>query len=88
MQRISITVVLLLGLGVTFLGCNGGKNIIQGKAISERNDIFTEIQTENIPAKGFSDLLIRAQIKTHVEGYYFLEFEGVLSWKAQVSIYV
>jgi hypothetical protein len=79
MQKLSIIVVLLLG--ATFLGCSEGKNIIQEKALSERNDVFTEIQTEDSPAKGFSDLSIRAQIKTHVEGHYLFEAKHSLHGK-------
>ncbi|MDD5169969.1 MAG: hypothetical protein PHN75_14220, partial [Syntrophales bacterium] len=80
MQRLLISIVLLLG--VAFLGCSGGKNIIQGKALSERNDVFTEIQPEALlPAEGFSDLSIRVQIKTHVEGYYLLESKDDLHGK-------
>ena len=79
MQKLSIIVVLLLG--AAFCGCSEGKNIIREKALSERNDVFTEIQTEDLPAKGFSNLSIRAQIKTHVEGHYLFEAKDSLHGK-------
>jgi len=68
MNRITSSIlVVVLGLMV---GCGtAGKTIIV-KSQSERADVFQEISvTEAIPA-GYADLMIRASIKTHVEGYY------------------
>ena len=85
MQRLSIIVVFFLG--VTFLGCGcvEGKNIIQEKSLSARSDVFKQIKPEEPPVDGFSDLSIRAQIKTHVEGYYLLETKDSHHGKSQYT---
>ncbi|HYA87310.1 MAG TPA: hypothetical protein VEI57_09640 [Nitrospirota bacterium] len=74
MRRLFVIIFLLPG--ALFLGCGGVKNIIEEKAISARTDIFREMQAEEALSKGFSDLLIRAQLKTHLEGHYILEPRG------------
>jgi len=68
MNRITISIlVVTLGLMV---GCGTAGKTIIAKSQSERADVFQEISaTEAIPA-GYADLMIRASIKTHVEGYY------------------
>jgi hypothetical protein len=55
------------------LGCGTASKEIRSKSISTRTDVFREVQREEAPPKEFSDLLIKAQIKTHPEGYYLLE---------------
>jgi len=45
------------------------------KSQSERTDIFREVSGEGPAPKGLVDLIIKASVKTHVEGYYFFEPE-------------
>ncbi len=70
-NRIAISmIVVALGLMV---GCGATAKIIMAKLKSEKTDVFQEISRgEAIPA-GYADLTIRANIKTHVEGYYIGE---------------
>jgi len=68
MNRITIS-ILVVALGL-MVGCGTAGKTIIAKSQSERADVFQEISaTEAIPA-GYADLMIRASIKTHVEGYY------------------
>jgi hypothetical protein len=55
------------------LGCGVTPQVIRQKAQNERTDVFTEISYADAPAKGFAALIVRAAIKTHPEGYYWLE---------------
>jgi hypothetical protein len=49
------------------------KKMIATESESVRTDVFTEVAgTGTIPA-GYADVIIRANIKTHLEGYYILE---------------
>jgi hypothetical protein len=68
MNRISIIVVVVaLGLMV---GCSGAAKMINAMSQSERVDVFQEMPGgESIPA-GYADLIIKASIKTHLEGYH------------------
>ncbi len=47
--------------------------MIAKESQSVRTDIFTEVEgTGTIPAD-YADVIIKANIKTHLEGYYILE---------------
>ncbi|HLE40550.1 MAG TPA: hypothetical protein VI956_03515 [Nitrospirota bacterium] len=71
-NKITIGVVVLV-LGLALVGCGAAAKMIVAKSQSERADVFQEISgAEAIPA-GYADLTIRANIKTHVEGYYIGE---------------
>jgi hypothetical protein len=66
-RNILIVVVAALGLVV---GCGGSVKMINAKSQSEKADVFQERPGgESIPA-GYADLVIKASIKTHREGYY------------------
>lgn len=62
--------VLLFG---AIIGCGTAARQIQMKSQGERSDVFSEIREGNIVPRGYADLNIRANIKTHLEGYYFGE---------------
>jgi len=65
-----IVIVAALGL---LVGCSGSAKMINAKSQSERADVFQErLGGESIPA-GYADLVIKASIKTHLEGYYACE---------------
>ena len=71
-NKITIGVVVLV-LGLALVGCGAAAKMIVAKSQSERADVFQEISgAEAIPA-GYADLTIKANIKTHVEGYYIGE---------------
>jgi hypothetical protein len=58
---------------VALAGCGATAKMISAKSQSERTDSFKEVTgSEAIPA-GYADVIIRASIKTHLEGYYICE---------------
>ncbi len=63
---IVITTAALFGCGTT------AKRIAQ-MSQSDKADVFAEVKGDEPIPKGFVGLIIRANIKTHVEGYYILE---------------
>jgi hypothetical protein len=67
-----ISVVLLLTI---FSGCGAAAKMITAKSKSERTGVFTEISGNEAAPAGFADVLITANIKTHLEGYYSGEAE-------------
>lgn len=64
---------LVITLGIVFAGCGTSAKVIQARSQSEKTDIFTEIKDGGTIPRGFAELTIKADIKTHVEGYYILE---------------
>jgi len=72
MKRLLIFIVAALS-GLSLIGCGTTAKEIQARSHGERTDIFTEVRDEGTIPKGFAELTIKADIKTHVEGYYILE---------------
>jgi len=72
MKRLLIFFVAIL-TGLSLHGCGTTAKEIQMRAQSEKTDIFTEVKNGGTIPKGFADLVIKANIKTHIEGYYILE---------------
>jgi hypothetical protein len=63
-----ITVALVLGIAL--IGCSVTSKTITAKSQGERTDVFREVtEGDPIPA-GYADVIIKANIKTHIEGYY------------------
>ena len=58
-----ITVIILIGCGAT-------SKEIRAKTQSERTDVFREVKTEGASPQGFADVVIKASLKTHLEGHY------------------
>lgn len=72
MKRLTVSALVAL-LGFTLVGCGTAAKTFALKSHSERTDIFKEVAgSEGIPA-GYADVIIRANIKTHLEGYYIGE---------------
>lgn len=71
----SITYFLLIALIGALAGCGLAAREIKLKSQSEKTGVFTEVDGKGPPPKGFVDVLIKTSIKTHLEGYYFLELE-------------
>lgn len=59
-------------LGIVLISCGTTSQAIKSKSISDRAGVFSEI-TEGTPPQGFVDVVIKASIKTPLEGYYPLE---------------
>lgn len=73
---------IVLAAPLAFLvGCGAASKKIITKSHSERTDIFNEVREEGMPPKGFVDLVIKATIKTHLEGYYIFESRKSLHGK-------
>ncbi len=64
-----ILLLFIIALG----GCAASEQI-RVKSQSERTDVFREVPKETPPSEGFADLTIRASLKTHLEGFYLVEF--------------
>jgi len=81
MKQVMIPIVLLI-IGIALTGCGVTAKEIKAKSFGERTDIFYEAREEGVPHKGFVDVVIKASIKTHREGYYVLESKKSLHGKA------
>ena len=68
-----INLMLALITGLILIGCGATAKEIRAKSLSERSDVFHEVKEEGAPPNGFVDVVIKASIKTHLEGYYLLE---------------
>ena len=68
-----VTWMTLMVLGLALVGCGVTAREIRAKSLSERTDVFREVKEEGAPPNGFVDVVIKASIKTHLEGYYLLE---------------
>lgn len=67
--RVLAALVFALGL----LGCGVAAKMILQKSQSEKTDVFTEGTGEGAVPAGFAELIIKAGVKTHREGYYRFE---------------
>lgn len=75
MKQIWIPTLILLAAAL--LGCET-VNDLRIKTTSDTTNIFREIRAEDAPVRGYADLLIKAQLKTHSKGYYLLEAKDSL----------
>ena len=73
--------IAVLGIAFTISEVTADGKEIMSKSQSDRTDIFSEVKEEGMPPKGFVDLIIKASIKTHLEGYYILESKESLHGK-------
>ena len=80
MNRLIMLFVALLS-GLSLLGCGSTAKEIQTRSQSEKTAVFTEVKDGGAMPKGFAELTIRANIKTHIEGYYILESKESLHGK-------
>jgi hypothetical protein len=80
MKRLLRYIVLTV-LGITIAGCGVAMQEIKTKSQSVRMDVFSELKDEGAIPKGFADLAIKANIKTHLESYYILESKESLHGK-------
>jgi hypothetical protein len=87
MKRLLILLVAILA-GLPLLGCGTTAKEIQARSQSGKTDVFTEVIGSKAIPKGFADLTIKADIKTHVEGYYILESKESLHGKEKYPFLV
>ena len=69
MKRYTVYVSIVLLIGA-LSGCGAAARTIAASSISERSDVFTEVAGNEAAPSGYTDVLITASIKTHLEGYY------------------
>jgi hypothetical protein len=72
MKKLFIILGVILS-GLSLAACGTAAKEIQARSQSEKTDIFTELKDGGSMPKGFAELTITADIKTHIEGYYVLE---------------
>lgn len=70
MKRAISYVAYFVVLCIVMGGCGTSKKEIIEKSKSERVDVFSEITGESIAPEGFSDLVIKTSVKTHLEGFH------------------
>lgn len=75
-MKIFIKLLVLFVLIGALAGCGLATKELRLKSQSEKTDVFYEVMEEGISTKGFADLIIKTSIKTHLEGYYFMEPEN------------
>lgn len=75
--------MVLTVLGIALVGCGATMQEIKTKSQSERTNVFSEVRGEGAIPKGFVDLVIKANIKTHLESYYILESKESLHGKPE-----
>ena len=77
------TGIVVLVLGLALVGCGAAAKMIVAKSQSERTDVFTEVKDAGTsPPQGFTDMIVKANIKTHEAGYYIGESGKSLHGKA------
>ena len=62
-----VSVVLLLTI---LSGCGAAARTIAARSASERTDVFMEVAGSGAAPSGYVDVIITANIKTHLEGFY------------------
>ena len=78
-----VSVVLLI---VVLSGCGAAARTIAARSTSERSDVFTEVVGNEAAPSGYTDVLITASIKTHLEGYYPGESKELRARQGGLSI--
>ncbi len=73
--------VFIGGVVIFFVGCGTAAKKIAERSISEREDVFHEIHEGEALQEGAVDLTVKAQIKTHLKGWYLLESKNSLQGK-------
>ncbi|MDQ5986342.1 MAG: hypothetical protein CSYNP_02063 [Syntrophus sp. SKADARSKE-3] len=81
-------VVAIIAASAIVLGCGAIAREIQKKTVSSRDNIFSEIKQREPLPKDSSRLTIKANIKTHLEGYYWGESKGSHHGKANYPFVV
>lgn len=80
-MRKAIVSIFIGLMSTALIGCGATATTIKQKAQNERVGVFTEMKNADAPAQGLALLTIKASIKTHIEGYYFLESKNSIHGK-------
>lgn len=65
--------VIAIAMGIAVVGCGAATKEIARMSQSERTDVFIENPAGGTVPAGFVDMVIKASMKTPLEGYYMLE---------------
>jgi predicted small secreted protein len=87
MRTMTAIAAMLLLAGV-LAGCSTAAKNIQVKSQSVKTNVFTEVRGSDSVPKGFVELTIKTNIKTHIEGYYILESSESLHGKEKYPFLV
>ena len=68
-----VTLLIAITFGIILVACGTSTKLISRMSQSETTDVFTEVTAEEPVPAGFADVVIRASVKTPLEGYYPLE---------------
>lgn len=82
MKRLLI-VVVLFSFALPFAGCAILSKKIKTESQKGRAVGFSEVKEESPIPKGFAEVLIKASIKTHEEGFYWLEPKKSMHGKSE-----
>ena len=72
-MNILAKLMAIITISITLASCGATTKEIARMSQSERTDAFTEAPAEGVVPAGFADLVMKASIKTPLEGYYVLE---------------
>ena len=72
MKRLFV-VVMLISIALPFIGCAIPSKEIKRESQKDGAVVFSEVKEESPIPKGFAEVLIKASIKTHEEGFYWFE---------------
>lgn len=83
-----IVKLLILSLMLTItIGCSGNLTVINANKASIRTDVFDKVVNEKINKQGFTDLRIRASMKTHKPGVYSIsDIHGTPDYRLLLNI--
>ncbi len=73
----------LILIANTLVACGATAKGITRMSRSERTDVFTEVSGEGPLPEGYADIVIRASLKTQLEGYYPIEAKRSSSGKPE-----
>jgi hypothetical protein len=80
MRKIMKYIVLTV-IWAVLASCSTVSKEIKTKAHGEKVDVFREVKEWEVVPQGFADLMIKASIKTHLEGHYLLELKKTFHGK-------
>jgi hypothetical protein len=81
MRTLENTITCAALLAIALAGCGTTSKEIHSKSQSQRTDVFVEIKSGETLPKGFAKLLMKANIKTPLAGYYISESKASLHGK-------
>jgi hypothetical protein len=72
MNKITFFLAAIL-ISTVFTACGAATKTIMSKSQGERTDVFMEVTDGSAMPRGYGEVIIKANIKTHLEGYYIGE---------------